>query len=480
MRKGWGMLKRPGRSWATVLLGVGLCVTVVASPSVFAASAYAADVPPPAISEAGPANGNTKVVDATIDSEGGASALPTINSNDGGSAAAPPVDEVSPAALLQEGFQGPSYQGATYSPSSDKPESKLWWNDGFWWADMFDQVSGQWHIFRLERSTETWVDTGTPIDLRANTLADVLWDGTHLYVASHVATISTDSVTVPSSSGSPALLYRYSYSTTGHTYSLDSGFPATITTWSSKSMTLDEDSTGVLWATWTQVSGSGHSATAAVYVNSTSPGDQSTWGTPFVLPVGSAANPSPDDISALVSYKNDYVGVLWSNQLTGAFYWAVHHDGDAAGTWQQSVALSGSNIADDHMNVKTLQSDSAGRVYAAIKTSADLTGPSTAVLIDLLVFTPGTGDWARIPVRHGGRLSHAADRRPGQPASGGPHVRDGAGSRRHLPLHRHTGHDLREDRADGRPGIPLRSGHPGHPGSRRHGTSTTRRRPSSR
>ena len=49
---------------------------------------------------------------------------------------------------------------------------------------MFDSASQTWHIFRLDRSSETWSDTGVAIDDRPNTLADVLWDGTHLYVAS--------------------------------------------------------------------------------------------------------------------------------------------------------------------------------------------------------------------------------------------------------------------------------------------------------
>ena len=106
------------------------------------------------------------------------------------------------------GFQGPSYSGAPYSPTSDKPQSKLWWNDGSWWADMYDRVSAKWHIFRLDRPTETWIDTGVVIDDRSVTLADVLWDGTHLYAASHVVTISSDSSSVASVPNSPARLYR--------------------------------------------------------------------------------------------------------------------------------------------------------------------------------------------------------------------------------------------------------------------------------
>lgn len=62
----------------------------------------------------------------------------------------------------------------------------LWWNDGSWWGSLWDTTSQDFHIFRLELSTQTWIDSGVTLDPRANTHADVLWDGTHLYVASHV------------------------------------------------------------------------------------------------------------------------------------------------------------------------------------------------------------------------------------------------------------------------------------------------------
>ena len=116
----------------------------------------------------------------------------------------PPPDENSVI-----GYQGSSYAGAPYPPTSDKPQSKLWVTGSTWWADMFDRLSGTWHIFRLDRPTETWVDTGTLIDDRDITLADVLWDGTHLYVASHVVTVSTDAAPVASVPNSPARFYRF-------------------------------------------------------------------------------------------------------------------------------------------------------------------------------------------------------------------------------------------------------------------------------
>ncbi|MBN3500191.1 hypothetical protein JYA52_22165, partial [Arthrobacter pascens] len=104
-----------------------------------------------------------------------------------------------------------------------------------------------WSIYRLNRSAGAWVDTGVRSDSRASTSSDTLWDGGKLYIASNVVTSGA------SASGQPARLYRYSYS--GGAYSLDAGFPQVISNNSSETLTIDKDSTGALWATWTQVAG---------------------------------------------------------------------------------------------------------------------------------------------------------------------------------------------------------------------------------
>ena len=298
------------------------------------------------------------------------------------------------AATGDVGFSDQSYNGSPYAPTSDKPQSKLWFAQGSWWANMFDTVSRTWHIFRLDRPAEKWVDTGVRIDDRANTLADVLWDGTHLYVASHVVTISSDGGAQASVAGSPARLYRFSYDTGRATYVLDTGFPAVITSNSSESMTIDKDSTGTLWATWTQVSKTSTGFTSSVYVNSTN-GSDSAWGTPLVVPVtGSAV--APDDISTVVAFGRSKIGVLWSNQLDGGVYWAVHNDGAPKTSWHGAPAVRGSKQSDDHLNIKAVQADTSGRVFAVVKTSLD--GSPTAVSTDpqirLLDFKPGTGSWS--------------------------------------------------------------------------------------
>ena len=300
------------------------------------------------------------------------------------------------AATGDYGFAGPSYTGATYPPTSDKAQSKLWYAQGSWWADMFDTASKTWHIFKLDRPSETWVDTGVRIDDRANTLADVLWDGTHLYVASHVVTISNDGSAQPSVPNNPARLYRYSYDAQAG-YTLDAGFPAVITSNSSESMTIDKDSTGTLWATWTEVSSSPTKGfPGTVFVNATSGGNDSAWGTPLALP--GATPTKADDISTVVTFARK-TGVLWSNELDGAVYWSVHKDGEAPDAWTPPRDVTrGAFMADDHVNIKAAQADSSGRVFAVVKTSLDQSPTKVASdpQIQLLSFKPGTGSgsWA--------------------------------------------------------------------------------------
>jgi hypothetical protein len=97
------------------------------------------------------------------------------------------LPSVATAAPGDIGFEGPSTLGGGGGATGEKPESKLWWNDGFWWGSMWHAPSGDFHVFRLEEGTQSWVDTGVALDDRPATRADALWDGAagKLYVASH-------------------------------------------------------------------------------------------------------------------------------------------------------------------------------------------------------------------------------------------------------------------------------------------------------
>jgi hypothetical protein len=300
---------------------------------------------------------------------------------------------VSSAALAATvGTPSITFSGVSNPPTADKPQSKLWWNAGSWWANMWKTGSG-WSIYRLNRATHTWVDTGVRTDPRASTSSDTLWDGTHLYIASNVVTAGN------TASGQPARLYRYSY--VGGKYTLNTGFPATISNNSSESLTIAKDSTGVIWATWTQVSGT----RSTVYVNNSLAGGTG-WGRPFVVPAAADPNPTPDDLSAIVAYDGDEIGIMWTDQATGTAWWATHGDGKSprtAASWKVKQAIKGSKRVDDHLNIKSLQSDPSGRVYAVVKTSLnDVTADPALAQLLLVVFKPATGSFTQTTIARTG------------------------------------------------------------------------------
>ena len=269
------------------------------------------------------------------------------------------------------GYEGPSSTGAGSAPTGSKPESKLWWNDGFWWASMWS--GNGFHIFKLDSGTQTWSDTGVALDDRSGTRADVLWDATtgKLYVASHKFADS-------SASGNPSRLYRLSYDSGTDTYTRDSGFPVSINNFKTETLVIAKDSTGQLWATWRQGTDIMVNRTTCILTC-----DDTAWGTPFVL--GSAV--SSDDISNVIAFGGDKLGVMWSNQKADRDTFAIHADSAADSTWTTETALQGPGMADDHINLKT---DDAGRVFAAVKTSK---GGSTNPLTMLLTREP-SGTWS--------------------------------------------------------------------------------------
>jgi hypothetical protein len=54
------------------------------------------------------------------------------------------------------GYLDQSFSGTQDPTGTKRAESLLWFNDGSWWASMWDVVSGDFHIFRLDVSTQAW------------------------------------------------------------------------------------------------------------------------------------------------------------------------------------------------------------------------------------------------------------------------------------------------------------------------------------
>jgi PKD repeat protein len=240
-------------------------------------------------------------------------------------------------------------------------ESKLWYTaGGQWWSILTVSGGGPFHIFKLDRTSHTWSDTGIPVDPSSTTRPDVLFDAAsnRLYVGSHTYTASNKA-------GTTSRLYRFDFNGTTYT---PVGSPTTINSWATETMTIDKDSTGQIWATW-------HQATS-IYVNHTV-GNDSTWGTPYAIP-GASTNEATDDISSIVHFGSN-IGVMYSNQTDTKTYFAVHPDGgpDSTAGWSVGVVPTGYK-ADDHFSLRALPD---GTVYAATKTSDNSSSVPTLVLM---------------------------------------------------------------------------------------------------
>jgi hypothetical protein len=225
--------------------------------------------------------------------------------------------------------------------TSDKPQSKLWYNDDLWWCciDNLNTLA----IYKLSGGTWTKkVDVQAAVipNLKGGT-ADCLWDGTHLFIAAYGSSTSK--------------IYKYTYDAVNQTYVLMAGFPVSLTMLAnSETIVIDEDSTGRLWATY--------EANGKIQVTYSTSADHTQW---LSTPLAISGTVDPDDISTIVAFGGNTIGVLWSDQRVQQVCFRTHLDSDPPGTWGATeVVRSGFGVVDDHINLKA---DSQGHVYFAAK-----------------------------------------------------------------------------------------------------------------
>lgn len=319
------------------------------------------------------------------------------------------------------GYRDQGYPSSVTAPTGQKPQSKLWYADGRWWGVLWDSSLNRFtiHRFNLDtQATSAWTSTGVTVDVRPQSQADVLWDNgaRKLYVVTHLK--------AGSSTADKGLKFlRFGYS--GGTYSQEASH--TVVNASVEAAVMDKDSTGRLWVTYTQ------SSTVMVAHSTT---DDTTWTAPFVLPVSSTAvNVSSDDISAVVAYGDSAgrkIGVMWSNQKASALYFASHVDGAADTAWTLKTLCQTSLCPDDHLNVKSIDADASGHLYAVVKTS--LNDKSSPVASDPLIvvyrlnpagswssstaWTVGDGDFTRAIVALDSQNRRVYTFAPGSTAGG--------------------------------------------------------------
>jgi hypothetical protein len=283
-----------------------------------------------------------------------------------GAAPTAPVPEGLPIRLSDaRQYSGPSYRVPGHAATKDKNQTKLWYAGGSWWGVLLDGRTQTTRIFRWTGTS--WHNTGVLVDRRTRSLADAVWTGRQLYIASRI------------SNGSSYLM-RYRLRG-GRTWVPVTALPRTIATGGSSSLSIAVDSRRRVWAAFNR---NGH-----IWVT------QSAAGQPFaparLMPGPDAVR--PDDTAAVVASRGR-VAVMWSDQVGGAFRFALRNDGDPVGVMRlQGPAERGIRFADGHIRLLAM---SDGRILAAVKTSLGdaVKHPARSPLLVLLVRSRA-GTWTQ-------------------------------------------------------------------------------------
>jgi hypothetical protein len=289
-----------------------------------------------------------------------------------------------PEKLSPDGRAGFAYGdagAADNNPTSDKPESKLFYTpDGRWWAvlgvggaglQLHELVDHVWQARVALPRTEPWYRADVLFDARDGTLFVSARDGS-----------------LPGAGGG-AVLYRTRYRGGGSW--APPGGPTRIGTSKSETVTIARDGERRLWATWEE--------NENVRVMATRPG---RFRFSDVRPPGRRLLYS--DISAVTAFgtrrRGRKIGVMWSDQRTGRFRFAWRRDSERLGKWHVETAYGGgrgcdSACADDHINLKA----AGDSVYAVVKTSRnDFPNPNPADPLIVLLRRDARSRWASFPV----------------------------------------------------------------------------------
>ncbi len=221
--------------------------------------------------------------------------------------------------------------------TESRNQSKLWHHACSWWSVLPD--GGDNSLYRWDGNA--W-EAQFVVDTRLSARADCLANGDDLFVLMGHHTQSR--------------LYKYAYDHVEKTYDAVAGFPITLPLGASGlRASMAQDSTGKLWVTYLDGS--------KVKVVWSTSADHDTWDATGRI-VGSGII-AADDLSSVIAFQGDRIGVFYSNSEDNAYYFAVHRDEDGEQTWQTTeTAATGTALGDDHVS---LAKSTDGDVFAAIK-----------------------------------------------------------------------------------------------------------------
>lgn len=264
-------------------------------------------------------------------------------------------------------FDEPVFHVDAASPTQDKPQSKLWYAEGCWWAWLPDaDGSSVWR-----RSAAGW-KREHPLDGDLHGLpgrADVWADADGVWAV----LVGRDECAVVRLVFSSE---RGGYGVCGAPvrWSLPPGGdrPKSI-----ESATIGRDSTGRVWVAYDH--------NCRIWVRSWSGYESDAWSD--AEPLGSAGM---DDLCCLVVLPGG-VGVIWSDQDHDAVFFRERVDGSSLRQWQTAVTVQrGDRTADDHLNAAVARD---GTLFVATKNSVDEVNREQLIL---RIRTPD-GRWCNRP-----------------------------------------------------------------------------------
>ncbi len=238
-------------------------------------------------------------------------------------------------------------------PTADKPQSKLWYMDGCWWA-LLPSSSGP-SLWQRAASGKWSEHPEIAQKLKGLPGRADVWP-------------QKDGITAVGVADNRLSVFRLSRKKRGTddwTCEVLADLRHPGTDQPIETATIVQDTKGAWWVAAT--------VGTSVWIWS-SPSGSKKWTEPILLAQGI----DEDDICTITRLPDGSIGVIWSDQISEAVVMRRHTNVSPAHQWEkEEIIEQGNNTADDHLNA-SLSSD--GTLWVATKNSLDKTGSPQFVM----------------------------------------------------------------------------------------------------